>query len=336
MSENYKDWLKTPIRSDRKPLYDMLPLSQPLRILIDPCDICNFKCTYCFQNYDKNFKGTIMKESTFRLIIEQLKEFENPINIVHLFGLGEPMLNIKLPKFVHILKENNVAKEIAVTSNGSRLEEELSKHLVDAGLDRLPISLNGIEDKHFENNVGKKINFNKMYEQIKYFYSIKKQCHLHVKINGDCFTEEEKERFVKMFKDCCDTLNIDHVVNVWSGMDIAEKQGVTMYDYDIENHADNKEENRICPQMFYELLIHSDGSVSPCCVDYQYKKENLGNIKKQSLKNIWNGDKMRKIRRSELEGNVCYEICKTCLYPIEAATVNLSPYRKALLQKYIL
>ena len=155
MSENYKDWLKTPIRSDRKPLYDMLPLSQPLRILIDPCDICNFKCTYCFQNYDKNFKGTIMKESTFRLIIEQLKEFENPINIVHLFGLGEPMLNIKLPKFVHILKENNVAKEIAVTSNGSRLEEELSKHLVDAGLDRLPISLNGIEDKHFENNVGK-------------------------------------------------------------------------------------------------------------------------------------------------------------------------------------
>ena len=175
-----------------------------------------------------------------------------------------------------------------------------------------------------------------MYEQIKYFYSIKKQCHLHVKINGDCFTEEEKERFVKMFKDCCDTLNIDHVVNVWSGMDIAEKQGVTMYDYDIENHADNKEENRICPQMFYELLIHSDGSVSPCCVDYQYKKENLGNIKKQSLKNIWNGDKMRKIRRSELEGNVCYEICKTCLYPIEAATVNLSPYRKALLQKYIL
>lgn len=240
MDKKYKDLLKTPIRSDRKPLHELLPLSRPLRVLIDPSDICNFRCSYCFHNYDKTFHGKIMEESLFQQIVEQLKEFEEPVNIVHLFGLGEPMLNPRLPVFVRKLKENGVAKEVAVTSNGSRLNRDFSRRLIDAGLDRLSISLNGIENRHFEKNVGKKVDFYKLYEQLQYFFSIRKQCHLHIKINGECFTEKEKIRFIELFKDYCDTLNIDHIVNVWSGITIKESnRNNTMYgigqklDFDI-------------------------------------------------------------------------------------------------------
>ena len=320
MSENYKDFLKTPIRTDRKPLQDLLPLSQPLRVLIDPCDICNFRCTYCFQSYDKDFKGSIMQRETFQLIIEQLKEFEAPINVVHLYGLGEPMLNQDLPDYVNALKVNNVAKEVAITSNGSRLTESYSERLINAGLDRLSISLNGIEDSHFEKNVGRKIKFEEIYKQIQYFYSIRKQCHLHVKINGDCFTESEKERFVLFFKDYCDTLNIDHVVNAWPSINVTENHEQNIYDREIQGEG-------ICPQMFYELLIHTDGNVSPCCADYTYRKENLGNIKTQTLKEIWNGSKLFQIRIQALQREkIDYTVCNGCTYAICAATVNLLPY----------
>lgn len=331
--KSYEEFLKTPIRQDRKPLQNLLPLSQPLRILIDPCDICNFKCSYCFQSYDKSFKGNIMSNDLFQMIVGQLQEFENPINVIHLYGLGEPMLNPNLPDFIRILKDKNAAKEIAVTSNGSRLEENYSKRLVNAGLNRLSISLNGICDKHFEKITEKEVSFDEIYRQIKYFYEIRKQCHLHIKINGDYFTEEEKYRFVNLFKDYSDTLNIDHVVNVWSGIKVTEKARETIYGGE-EEWKNREKEEILCPQMFYELLIHSDGSVSPCCVDYNYKQENLGNVKTQSLKEIWNGFRLLDIRRNALKEKSIYRICKTCTYPREAATVDLSPYREMLLEKY--
>lgn len=57
--DEYKKYLEAPIRSDRKPLHEMLPLSQPLRVLIDPSDVCNFRCDFCFQS-KMNFRGTTM------------------------------------------------------------------------------------------------------------------------------------------------------------------------------------------------------------------------------------------------------------------------------------
>ena len=334
MSEDYKNLLKAPIRKDRKPLHEILPLSKPLRILIDPCDICNLKCKYCFQSYDKEFKGNMMKESLFLLIIEQLKEFKSPINVIHLYGLGEPMLNPNLPQFVRKLKENEVAKEIAITSNGTQLKEIYSEQLIEAGLDRLSISLNGIKDEHFRKFTGKNIEFNKIYRQIKYFYHIRKQCYLHIKINGDYFSKEEQDYFVKLFRDYSDTLNIDHIVNVWSGIKIIDKNNQTMYGGKKEWEKREVEDNILCPQMFYELLIHSDGSVSPCCVDYKYRNNNLGNVRSISLKEIWNGEQLSQMRKDALEGKLSYDICRTCTYPREAATVDLWPYRNELLNKY--
>lgn len=40
--------LSVPIRSDRKPLQELLPMDKPLRINIDPSELCNFKCDFCF------------------------------------------------------------------------------------------------------------------------------------------------------------------------------------------------------------------------------------------------------------------------------------------------
>ena len=44
------------------------------------------------------------------------------------------MLNKDLPEYVRILKRKKVAKEVAITSNGSRLTHEISEALIDAGL----------------------------------------------------------------------------------------------------------------------------------------------------------------------------------------------------------
>ena len=331
---DYKKYLTNPIRSDRKPLYEMLPLKHPLRVLIDPSDICNFRCEFCFQS-KRDFKGTKMTRETFDKVVEQLREFEEPINVIHMYGLGEPLINEQLPYFVERVKEEKVAKEVAITSNGSLLTEDLSQSLINAGLDRLSISLNGLKNDDFKKNAGVYVDFEKIYTNIKYFYRIRKKCHLHIKINGEEFSEEQKGKFVELFKNYADSINIDHIVNVWPGMEVVEASTNRMYDYDLAGLKNKGELPGVCPLMFYELFVHADGTVSPCAVDYEFRSQNLGNVYGSTLKQIWESDQLAEIRVQQLQGtHNSYHVCNGCQYVDCAATVNITPYRYDLLSKY--
>ena len=325
------DKLTAPIRKDRVPLQDLLPLSAPLRIFIDPCDICNFRCNFCFQSKQDNFNGQMMNEKLFTVALDRISEFKQAINVIHLYGFGEPLLNPNVARFVRMIKASGLSKEVAITSNGSMLTHEISRTLVDAGLDRLSISLNGVCDDDFLNTVGVKVKFDDLYNEIKYFYSIRGKCHLHVKINGECFDANGKEKFIELFEKSADTLNIDHVVSLWPDIKDSRSFSDGQYGVSKENTC-----GKICPQMFYELAIHSDGSVSPCCADYLFHKENLGNIVTDSLVDIWNGRKLKEMRINALRNEkISYDACTNCDYPQCAATVDITPYRESILKKYI-
>lgn len=323
--------LTPPIRADRKPLWELLPLKQPLRVNIDPCDACNFKCDFCFQSKSKEFKGNIMTAETFEKTLAQLKEFDVPINVIHLYGLGEPLVNKKIAWFIQRIKEEHVAKEIKTTTNGSLLTHALIDELVEAGLDEITISLNGLNDKDYERITGVKINFDEMYDNIKYLYTHRKNCHVHIKIIGDYFSEKEQASFVNMIGDYADTINIDGATNHWSGFQDSVKEqqqynvgGGTFKDWPI------------CAFCFYELVVHSDGSVSPCSADWQKDKQNLGNITETSLKEIWESEKRREMLISFLKGTENpYMACRKCEYPGSGAGVNLEPYKEELLKKYV-
>lgn len=49
-----------------------------------------------------------------------------------------------------------------------------------------------------------------------------------------------------------------------------------------------------CQFPFYQLLLQPNGDVSPCCWN---QKLILGNIKRQNLDEIWNGDQIKSLRR---------------------------------------
>lgn len=323
--------LTPPIRGDRKPLWELLPLKQPLRVNIDPCDACNFKCDFCFQSKGNGFQGNVMTAETFEKVVGQLKEFDEPINVVHLYGLGEPLLNRNISLFVRRMKEEAVAKEVKITTNGSLLTHSLIEELVEAGLDELTISLNGLKDEDFERIVNVKISFDKMFDHIKYLYAHKKNCHVHIKIIGDYFSEEERTFFVNRIGPYADTINIDGVTNHWSGLKAAEKE---QQQYDVGGGS--FQEWPICALCFYELMVHSDGSVSPCVADWQKDKQNLGNISGASLKEIWESEERKQMLISFLAGTENpYAACRTCEYPGSGASVNLEPHKEELLKKYV-
>lgn len=282
--------LTTLVRSDRKPLWEILPLKQPLRVNIDPCDACNFKCDFCFQCKSTEFKGSIMSTDLFERTISQLKEFDEPINVIQLFCLGEPLLNKNVPLFIRRIREENVAREVKITTNGSLLTHSLIDDLMEAGLNEFVISLNGLKDEDFERVSKTKLSFETLFDNIRYLYAHKGECHVHIKIVGDYFSEDEQKFFINTIGTYADTINIDGITNHWSGIKVTDKQ---QQQYNVGEGT--FKDWTICSLCFYELVVHSDGSVSPCAADWQKDKQNLGNITETSLKKIWESEKRREM-----------------------------------------
>ena len=67
-----------------------------------------------------------------------------------------------------------------------------------------------------------------------------------------------------------------------------------------------------CPELWRRLVIVSDGTATLCPRDIQ-KNQNFGNIKEQTISEIWTGPKMQAVRNTHRKG--CYktmELCAVC------------------------
>jgi len=53
--------------------------------------------------------------------------------------------------------------------------------------------------------------------------------------------------------------------------------------------------------LWKNLVISQDGSVVPCCVDYDHQHV-LGSARWQSIEEIWNGEPMRSLRQMHVRG----------------------------------
>lgn len=126
-------------------------LARPLRDLrISVIDRCNFRCQYCMPRDVFGAEYTYLDRDEI-LSFEEIDKFVAsviPLGIekIRLTG-GEPLLRRDFAKLVKILSKHNV--EIAVTTNGVLLEKQ-AKDLADAGLERVTVSLDALDDETFQ------------------------------------------------------------------------------------------------------------------------------------------------------------------------------------------
>ena len=113
---------------------------------ISVTDRCNFRCQYCMPEdikfQDKSHILTLEEMLTFAEACLQVG-----VNKVRVTG-GEPLVRKGVVKFVGWLKDLGF-DEVTMTSNGYLLEENLDG-LVEAGLDRINISLDTLQPDKFQ------------------------------------------------------------------------------------------------------------------------------------------------------------------------------------------
>jgi cyclic pyranopterin phosphate synthase len=129
---------------------------RPLRDLrISVTDRCNFRCTYCMPKevFDKDYAFLPHADLlTFEEIARLTRVFiAHGVEKVRLTG-GEPLLRKDVHKLVELLAGLRTRAggplDIALTTNGSILARK-ARQLADAGLKRVTVSLDGLDDAVF-------------------------------------------------------------------------------------------------------------------------------------------------------------------------------------------
>lgn len=301
---------------ERVKLSDVVPLDTPFTVFVFPTTFCNFKCNYCGHslgidkmNEKYNFQPENMSLDTYKEIINQMKAFPKKIKMLSLTGHGEPLLNKNLPQMIKIAKEANIAERIEIITNASLLTNEIAKTLIDAGLDTMRISLQGLSSDKYNQVCSYNLDFNKFISNIRYFYENKKQCNLYVKVMDIALEEGEEEKFYSLFSDISDRMYIEQCRPVYDGVKYSDKVEVV-----ADRYGRSHEKREVCPLPFFMLGIFPNGDVEPC--DTIYKPVILGNIHENNLINMWNGEKLKEFQLLQLKKKRCNNNrCAVCCAP---------------------
>ncbi|NLD36594.1 MAG: radical SAM protein [Desulfatiglans sp.] len=318
----------------RTKLEEVIPLKTPFVIFVDPSDACNFKCKFC-PTGDRELMRKVgrplqtMSFDLFKKIVDDINEFDDPLKVLRLYKDGEPLLNPRLADMIKYAKSSSKIKSVDTTTNASLFTKDKNLEIIEAGLDRINISIEGVNNKQYREFSDYKINFDKFVGNIKHFYENKRQCEVIIKINGDLISEDDKNFFYEVFHDIADGISIEHVMSCWpefklNGIEVNMEKGL---------YGQKIEEVLVCPYVFYSFSINSDGAASLCFLDWS-RRLIIGNANQDSLKDIWFGNNIREYQKMFLTKNrKQHPVCHNCGQLTHGLPDNVDNYAERLLIK---
>lgn len=313
--------------SNRINLGERIPLDSPLVIQLEPSGFCNLECSFCpcgNSETRKFIQKDMMSLACFEKFIDQCKTFKDRIKVLRLIGIGEPLLNKNIGTFVKIAKESGAFDRVEITSNGVLLTHEVADQLIDAGLDTLLISLESNDEIKFEKIAGRKVSLDTMKEQFQYFYKRKSNTKFYIKTTN--LGVENNSDFYNEYGEFCDYIYVENVIENWPEFDAGSNQGAVRYE-----EVPYQKKKEICIQPFKLLCVAANGDVVPCCVDWK-RDLLLGNINDQSILEIWNGDRLKQLRKSLLQ-NQKKNICNRCSYSVQNQPDDIDAYADEILKR---
>jgi radical SAM protein with 4Fe4S-binding SPASM domain len=312
--------IKSKQDENRVKLEEVVPLETPFVLQLAVASACNYGCKYCPASATDllkahNVKGGVMKYDLFCKIIDDLEMFPEKIKVLRLVKEGEPLLNKRLPDMIRYAKSRQPDVMVDTTTNAHLLSKDVSDQLIDAGLDKIHISLQGITNESYKRVAGVDLEFSDVIERVKYFFENRRECKVYVKVPDVGISEAEQPVFYDLFDKIADEVFVERMVPTWPDFDFTDfksDDGLGYYGQPVLEHDVN-----VCSPIFYWMVLNHDGTASPCVVDWKHISD-FDDVRKTSVYDIWNGKNMNDLRRQHLRGerrqNALCGKCETLQY----------------------
>lgn len=286
---------------------------------------CNYKCQMCPQaeGREKAFLRKMPLDVLKRIVDDAM---QYGVESVSLHGSGEPTLHPDMAEVVRFVKSKGL--HCISFTNGEKLTEELSRQLIEAGLDVLRLSAIGAGAESYKTWMSKD-QFQLVRDNVRRFVELnlelggKTQTHLYHLVTDTSRVEEEVAAYRTNWVDYTGAMAEVWLMHNWSG------------GYDAPYHRDqlaSRPQRRSCGRPFSPLLQvraggldgHNAAVVACCMVLGKDSQAVLGHLDTQSIRDVVEGPAYEELRRAHSEGrfdDIPY--CKTCdqLYDVPESLV---------------
>jgi len=283
----------------------------PLAIHIETSSKCNLSCLFCDRGQGHiDRPSAIMTLTDFQKIITKLPK---SIYWITLYFQGEPLLDDTIIDKIKYLRTNNYFVEIS--TNAQNINKQMATALIESGLNRIIISMDGISQKTYEKyRINGKIN--KVFEAISNLLESKKKLNKKnpkIIIQYIVFKHNESEiyQFKKMMKKLDVTIRIKNAQLEDDAIDyLPNNKKYRRYKINNDKLQLNKSLPKPCYRLWKEIIFLQNAQIAICCQD---KNGELINETwhKKTIKQIWSSQELNAIRQKTLIGNNL-EICKNC------------------------
>ncbi len=296
----------------RKPLH----WGMPMAVSVEPTTACNLHCPECPSGLRSFSRPT--GNMKFELYKKYVDGFISTISGMTFYFQGEPFINKDLFNMIRYASSQGVYT--MSSTNGHFLSEENCIQIIDSGLDRLVISLDGTTQESYEKyRVGGEISsVLKGISQLVRFKKDKNSKTPFIILQFIVFRHNEHE--LDDIKILAKRLGVNRleiksaqIYNYTKGSELIPESDVySRYSknadgrYLIKNNFLNE-----CWRMWQGCVITWDGKVVPCCFDKDASHQ-LGDLNYSSFLEIWKGDKYNELRTQLLMGRSNIEICRNC------------------------
>ena len=333
----YKQWRE----EKRTYLKDVVPLETPYNVKVEVSSLCNAKCVYCAHSRSNHgvWEGNMSME-LFQKVVSDLKEFPQKPKQMETYMFGEPLCNPLLPDMIDYAKSQNVVDRITFTTNALLMTPERVDRLMENdSIDIIRISLQGLDTETYYKTCGVNVDFNKFLANLDYLYKHKKNCSIRMKIADVAIKDipNGKQKFEEMFGDKADSIFIEHILPLYGDINydsIDKEINETIMDGREGVHTDSI--HVVCHRPFFRVRVGADGLVTSACCDTPHDIV-YGDIKKESLYDIWNGEKHKAFLKMQLEGKrFLHPSCKDCVAAndVTSEADYLDPWAEEILRRF--
>lgn len=302
------------VNGARKQLKDVIPLHTPYVATVFPVYACNFRCSYCVHSKKKKERSFVAKNEflpfdIYRKFADGLKEFPEQVRALHFTGLGEPTLHPNLARMVRYAKEIDATQTVDTITNGYLLNK-VGDDLLDAGIDCIRISLQGLSSEEYFRMSGVHIDFDAFCDTIARLYKRRGHTRIYIKIMDVSLKDRSEDEFYSRFENISDQIAIEHLCPLAESINYNDTFDMAEFVYTMNgNRVPNAQ---VCPQPFYTMQVNPDGDIIPCCTIE--RPVAVGNVVDKSPVEIWNSKAFHDFRRLQIQKRKNENpVCRTCM-----------------------
>jgi MoaA/NifB/PqqE/SkfB family radical SAM enzyme len=278
----------------------------PYALHFETASICNLHCPECIAGAGKINRSQNLLP--LKVIEQKLFYHKDHAFYCNLYFQGEPFLNPEI--YSSIKKASDYNYYSVISTNGHFLTPENCEKIIENGLAKIIISLDGIDSASYS-EYRKGGNFDRVVKGISELAFAKQRLNSHKPfVVVQFLVNKTNENQLRKARRYIKKLGADQLD--FKSMQIYSEEGrekfvPTTSKFNRYKHSTRPAIRKGCFRLWSDMIYTSDGTIVPCCYDKvpEYEMNNIND-------DTWSSDVFNSFRQRQLSGKNTPSICSNC------------------------